>query len=767
MDRMSSDPSLYVIITLMADIILSAILISLWLMQRQERHALFWGAGQLAIMGGTLLAFLAPSSPWRAPLCALALPLALAGYWAGTLYFLGRLSATASRYGAFACALLALLLEGVFNFSPHLVVPLGAMALGLVMIWSGMALARSRLRRYRLLGALMVLRGVFDLAGTITLVPEVYLQWFVLSSVLKAVSLLGLVYTVLSEIKQRYASTIDSLSNGFLIRDQRGFIHVANERCARLLGYASAAELVGKHVCELVPGMTREMADSYFNRFLQPDVQFPLTEEAVFPLHNGTRLPVELIGSPYVERGRIYCLVQLLDISERKKKDAMLYKAARIDPVTGYANRYALGLRLGELVEQAHAAQKECAVLFIGLDKFKRINDSFGHAAGDELLRVAAQRLHGLLRPEDYLHRFGGDEFVILIPNLAPGSGAAMAQDCAAQVMAALAKPFEVSHHVIGISASAGMACYPAHGADSATLQRNAAIAMQEAKKSGRNELRVFDEAMNAAARDALVIDGALRGAIANNEFKLVYQPIADAHSRQLRKVEALLRWQSPLLGFVPPDRFIPVAEDSGMVVELGSWVLETACRQLAAWRYGALGDVIMSINVSAWQLADPGFVAQVQAALARHELAAHQLELELTERVLIDDGANVRAVLERLRALGVSISLDDFGTGYSSLSYLTQFRLNTLKVDRAFVMDIEHSTRSHNLVQAIIAMGHSLHLQLVAEGVETEGQARLLEGMGCQFLQGYHISRPIAPDELLRFAAALAERAPADNFAI
>jgi len=764
---MSPDPSLYVIITLMADILISSILIALWLMQRQERHALFWGAGQLAIMGGTLLAFLAPSSPWRAPLCALALPLALAGYWAGTLYFLGRLTASAGRHGAWAGAALALLLAGLFQRSPHLVVPLGAMALGLVMIWSGFALARSRLRRYHLLGAIMVLRGVFDLAGTVTLVPAVYLPWFVLSSLLKAVSLLGLVYAVLSEIKQRYASTIDSLSNGFLIRDQRGFVHVANERCARLLGYASAAELVGKHVCELVPGMTRAMADHYFNRFLQPDVQFPLTEEAVFPLHNGTRLPVELIGSPYVERGRVYCLVQLLDISERKKKDALLYKAARIDPVTGHANRYALGLRLGELVEQAQAARKECAVLFIGLDKFKRINDSFGHAAGDELLRMTAQRLHGLLRPDDYLHRFGGDEFVILIPNLAPGSGAGMAQDCAEQVRAALAKPFEVSHHVIGISASVGMACYPAHGADSAALQRNAAIAMQEAKKSGRNELRVFDEAMNAAARDALVIDGALRGAIANHEFKLVYQPIADARSRQLRKVEALLRWHSPLLGFVPPDRFIPVAEDSGMVVELGGWVLETACGQLAAWRYGALGDVIMSINVSAWQLADPGFVAQVQAALARHELAAHQLELELTERVLIDDGANVRAVLERLRALGVSISLDDFGTGYSSLSYLTQFQLNTLKVDRAFVMDIEHSARSHNLVQAIIAMGHSLHLQLVAEGVETEGQARLLEGMGCQYLQGYHISRPIPADELLRFAAELAERAPADNFAI
>ena len=263
------------------------------------------------------------------------------------------------------------------------------------------------------------------------------------------------------------------------------------------------------------------------------------------------------------------------------------------------------------------------------------------------------------------------------------------------------------------------------------------------------------------------MIDGALRGAIAAGEFHLVYQPITDAHGRRLCKVEALLRWHSALLGFVSPDRFIPVAEDNGMVVELGTWVLEQACAQAAAWRGSALDQITVSINVSAWQLVDPGFVGLVESVLARHRLPPRQLELELTERVLLDDGGNVSAVLERLRAMGVSISLDDFGTGYSSLSYLTQFHLNTLKIDRAFVMDIEHSERSHNLVHAIIAMGHSLGLQLVAEGVETEGQAAILERLGCQYLQGYHIARPIAPDELLRFAADHSGRAVADNYVI
>jgi EAL domain-containing protein (putative c-di-GMP-specific phosphodiesterase class I) len=267
---------------------------------------------------------------------------------------------------------------------------------------------------------------------------------------------------------------------------------------------------------------------------------------------------------------------------------------------------------------------------------------------------------------------------------------------------------------------------------------------------------------MNAAAKDGLVIDGALRGAIEAGEFYLVYQAITNSHTGKLTKVEALLRWNSSLLGPVSPDRFIPVAEDSGMIIALGTWVLEQACRQMGEWKQSALDDVTISINVSAWQLAAPDFVTLVSQALMRNKLSPHQLELELTERVLIEDAANVQAVLAQLRALGVGISLDDFGTGYSSLSYLTQFHLNTLKIDRAFVMDIEHSERSNSLVHAIIAMGHSLGLQLVAEGVETAGQAAILEKMGCHYLQGYHIARPIAPEELLRFADERKHSAPA-----
>jgi diguanylate cyclase (GGDEF)-like protein/PAS domain S-box-containing protein len=772
---MSIDPGLPINISVMAaafaaDAILSALLIFLWLMQPKEKHALFWGLGQLAIMTGSILWFLGGaylSDVLRLTLCAILLCLGMAGYWAGTQFFVGALR----RYHLRWMATVVIFMSGIFALIWHWnetwVVPGSAAALGMVMWWSGTRLVGVQ-NRYRWLGLTLMLRGGFNMLSAFTLGPDLYPIWFAGTTILKTLSMLGLIYAVQDEIQQRYVTTIDSLSHGFLIRDRRGYVHVANERCAKLLGYNGPGDLIGRHVSELLPGLTRDMADEYFRRFETDGVQYPISETATFNLHNGTRLPVELLGSPYIERGRLYCLVQLLDISERKKKDDLLYQAARIDPITGYFNRHALSSRLTQEVAHAAAAGRECAVLFIDLDKFKRVNDSFGHAAGDELLRDAAHRLHSLLLPADILARFGGDEFIVVIPDLAPGTGARMAGDCAEQIIAAMANGFELSYHAISVSASIGVACYPMHGIDSEALIRNADIAMYEAKKAGRGELRFFNDAMNAAAKDALVIDGALRGAIEAGEFHLVYQAITDAHTGKLTKVEALLRWNSSLLGAVPPDRFIAVAEDSGMIVALGTWVLDQACRQVALWRGGALGEVTISINVSARQLADPAFVALVTQALSRNGLRPRQLELELTERVLIDDGGAVHSVLEQLRMLGVSISLDDFGTGYSSLSYLTQFHLNTLKIDRAFVMDIEHSERSNNLVHAIIAMGHSLGLQLVAEGVETAGQAAILEKMGCHYLQGYHIARPIPPDDMLRFADSLPPQQPVQaDFAI
>jgi diguanylate cyclase (GGDEF)-like protein/PAS domain S-box-containing protein len=761
---MTTLPQQYVSLSMMTsafavDAILVALLVFLWLMHRKEKHALMWGLGQAAVMAGGLVWFigdgiLAPS--WRLLLCALMLVIGMAGYYGGTQYFLGDLRRGHGRLIAIAIVVATAGFYGLWQLQPAWVPPGSAAALGVVMGWMGVRLYRAQ-RRYRLLGCTLVARGVFNLVSAVTLPPEWYLLWFAGTSILKAATMLGLIYAVQDEMQLRYARTIDSLSHGFLIRDRRGVIHVANERGARLLGFQKASDLVGKHLSEILPRLTPALVDDYFRRFEAPGVQYPMTDTAVVTLHTGVRLPLEMAGSPYIERGQLYCLVQLLDITERQKKDDLLSQAARIDPVTGFFNRHALSEALGREVARCQQNGRECAVLFLDLDKFKRVNDSFGHATGDDLLRQTAQRLFGVLGAHDLLARFGGDEFIIVIPDLVPGTGEAAARSCAERIIATIAPRFHLSHHAIGVSASIGVACYPVHGSDADMLIRNADIAMYEAKKAGRGELRFFHDSMNAAAKNALVIDGALRGAIDNHEFRLVYQAIVDAHTGQLTKVEALIRWQNAQLGNVPPDRFIPVAEDNGMVVAVGSWVLDEACRQMAQWKNGPLGAITTSINVSAWQLADPGFVMLVEQALARNGLQPRQLELELTERVLIDDGGNVHSVIDRLRELGVSVSLDDFGTGYSSLSYLTQFHLNTLKIDRAFVMDIEHSERSNSLVHAIIAMGHSLGLKLVAEGVETAGQAAILERMGCHYLQGYHIARPIPPDELLDFAASRA----------
>ena len=764
---MSILPEQYVNLSLMTsafavDAILVALLVFLWLMHRKEKHALLWGIGQAAVMAGGLAWFagaavLSPS--WRLFVCALMLVIGMAGYYSGTQYFLGDLRRRHRRPIMAAMVVATAGFYLLWQLHPHWVPPGSAAALGLVMVWMGVRLVRAQ-RRYRLLGCTLMARGVFNLVSAATLPPEWYLLWFAGTSILKALSMLGLIYAVQDEMQQRYARTIDSLSHGFLIRDRRGIIHVANERGARLLGFQQAADLVGKHLSEILPRLTPAMADDYFRRFEAPGVQYPMTDTAVVTLHSGARLPLEMAGSPYIERGQLYCLVQLLDITERQKKDDLLNQAARIDSVTGCFNRHALSEALAREVAQCREQGRECVVLFLDLDKFKRVNDSFGHATGDDLLRQTAQRLRGLLGPNDLLARFGGDEFIVVLPDLAAGSAEPAARRCAEHILSALSARFQLLHHAIGVSASIGVACYPALGSDSDTLLRNADIAMYEAKKAGRGELRFFHDSMNAAAKSALEIDGALRGAIDNNEFRLVYQAIVDARTGTLTKVEALIRWHNAQLGHVPPDRFIPVAEDSGMVVAVGAWVLEQACSQMAAWRDGPLGTVTVSINVSAWQLADPFFVALVQQTLARHGLHPRQLELELTERVLIDDGGHVHSVIDRLRALGVGVSLDDFGTGYSSLSYLTQFHLNTLKIDRAFVMDIEHSDRSNSLVHAIIAMGYSLGLKLVAEGVETAGQAAILEQMGCHYLQGYHISRPIAPEALLDFAVGRAAEA-------
>ena len=387
-------------------------------------------------------------------------------------------------------------------------------------------------------------------------------------------------------------------------------------------------------------------------------------------------------------------------------------------------------------------------VLF-DLDHFKRINDNFGPQIGDQLLIEVAARLR-LEFAELLLARLGGDEFALALPvrgdeTTATDTGIqqTLLQKITDQLQLTLGQPFQLQGLVLPLSISMGSSVAPTDGSDSDTLLKHADIAMYEAKQQGRQRWVCFRQPMLERSRQLLFIDTELRQAISRQELSLVYQPIYQCGANSFHKMEALLRWHSQSLGVVSPDRFIPVAEESGYIVQLGHWVLQQACQQLALWQQHHAERLIVTVNVSALQLNQPAFAEQVMQLLQQFQLQPAQLELEITERVLLDDSDEVAAMLLRLTRLGVQFSLDDFGTGYSSLSYLSRFPLQTLKIDRSFVHAMHDSDRSRDLVRAIVAMGQSLQLQLVAEGVETTEQAAALSELGCQFLQGYYLARP------------------------
>ena len=748
---MNVSPHTYILFSLGTDLILCAVLVFLWWRHSDEKHAIAWAAGQLAMTAGSLFWYMGPPDWPRHALAAVTLTVSVAGFWVGTEFFLGNLKRRHVRVAALSFVLFGCAVYAAWTTLGLSVETITAFTYGLTFLWVGWRLAGKR-NQYRLLGLILVARGVFNLANGMNLVPPVFEFWFLWSFLVKASSMLCLIHAVQEKIQKRYTHAIDSLSKGFMVYDRDGRIRSANESSARLLGAPGVKQLLGTHVADWMPAISRQKVAEHFQRFAAA-TRYPHVETAVIDGGGGRELPLELIASPHYERGQLHCMMLVMDITERKKNDDLLQRAANYDSVTGLLNRNGLSVRLAAALAQADGGGDGCAVLFIDIDKFKRVNDCFGHAAGDQLLTQMAQLLRGLARHGDLLARFGGDEFIVVLHGLPQADVAGAASARGYQILRALGGGFQLSPQLITVSASIGVACFPRDGDDADTLTRNADIAMHDVKNTGRGELRFFDPAMSAYARDALVIDGALRGAIHAGELSLAYQPISNAASGAMDKVEALLRWHSASLGTIGPDRFIPVAEDSGLIIELGAWVLDEACRQLAGWR-ASLPELVVSINVSARQLLDPAFIGLVERALADNGLAPGRLELELTERVLIGDGAQVRVALGRLRELGVSLSLDDFGTGYSSLSYLTQFQINTLKIDRAFVTDMVDSPRSNALVATIIAMGHSLGLQLVAEGVETAAQARALEAMGCHYLQGYHISRPVGAATLLQFAA-------------
>ena len=453
------------------------------------------------------------------------------------------------------------------------------------------------------------------------------------------------------------------------------------------------------------------------------------------------------------------------DVSKRHDAEQRLNFFINRDPLTGLPNRTLFRELLSHTLERAERDQTPFALLTVNLDNFKTINESLGHNQGDQLLIEAGQRLKALLTDMDAIARIGGDEFNIILKH----NDSLLWIDLAAQrVIDAMASPFELNGNPVYMGASIGIALYPIDGRDADTLLSSAAAALHQAKLRGRGMMQFFSSEMTSRSKQRLTLEAALRRSVERHELRLVYQPQVDLISGQIVGVEALVRWQHPERGLIPPGEFIPLAEESGYVVTLGDWVLRTACRQIKEWAGLGLPLRQVAVNVSAVQLSRGHLVELVKEALQETGIAPGLLELEITESSVMLDREKSFETLGQLKALGVSLSIDDFGTGYSSLAYLQQLEVNKLKIDIAFVRDMTTNSHNASIIKAVIALGHSLGLEIIAEGVETPGQARQLRALRCDVMQGYLISKPIPGDDMTRLMSTFrAIDIPVDNQAL
>lgn len=428
------------------------------------------------------------------------------------------------------------------------------------------------------------------------------------------------------------------------------------------------------------------------------------------------------------------------EISERKIVEAKLDRLAHFDNVTGLRNRHFFHDRLQLVVERARRFQERTFIMFLDLDNFKAVNDTLGHNVGDELLKAVAGRLLEAVRFDDTVARIGGDEFAILLENAQTSE---FADSVARKCVASLAHAFKISGHEIYISASIGVSSCPDDSVDIHTLMKFADTAMYYAKSAGKNTYRIFDASMPGEAAKRYTLSNELRGALERDEFVLYFQPQVDGRTLRTFGVEALIRWAHPEVGIIGPAEFISLAEESGLIVQIGEWVLRAACAQLKQWDDGGICDVRMSVNLSARQLAEEQFVSIVLGIVRSSGIRPEMLELELTESMLMDISAATLAKLDALRAAGMSLAIDDFGTGYSSMSALKRFPINTLKLDRSFVSDLAVNLQDQAITRAIISMAASLGMNVVAEGVETQEQSAILQANSCHQMQGYLFSKP------------------------
>ncbi|WP_246469512.1 bifunctional diguanylate cyclase/phosphodiesterase [Cohnella nanjingensis] len=545
--------------------------------------------------------------------------------------------------------------------------------------------------------------------------------------------------------ERKFRSVIESANDAIILSDYRGVIISWNQSAQHIFGYAEQ-EVLNRRLEVIIPDRYKEAHRLGMARY--KDTGDPYIIGKTVEMHglrkDGTEFPLELSMATWQEEGSSFYSSIIRDITERKKAEEKMNRMVYRDPLTDLPNRHLLNDRLAQALDQASKNKMTIGIMFIDLDRFKYINDTLGHAMGDLLLIEAASRIQSCTSKGDTVSRQGGDEFLVLLPNTTADEVTRKAQ----RLLQLFAQPFVLNDAEMFVTPSIGISLYPSDGRDIETLIKNADTAMYRVKEQGKNNFQFYTPDMNEAVTKKMKLEIGLRKGLERREFKVHYQPQMDVGTGKITGVEALLRWHHPELGNVSPAEFIPLAEETGLIIPIGEWVLYEACRQAKSWQDEGLPPMRVAVNISSRQFQQSNLLEAVSRVLHDTGLEPQYLELELTESI-IQDSKYAIGTMQKLKEMGTSLSIDDFGTGYSSLSYLKLFPIDTLKIDQSFTRNILADAKDAALVQTIINMAHNLELKVIAEGVETQEQLHFLTQRHCNEAQGYYFSRPIAPEDL------------------
>src|SRR5271163_3052737 len=557
-------------------------------------------------------------------------------------------------------------------------------------------------------------------------------------------------------VKERAEVTLNCIGDAVVCTDIRGNITFLNFVAEKMTGW-SWQEAAGRPMAEVFKiqdAISREPTPNPMDVAMGLDRTVHLPSNCILVRRDGFETPIEDSVAPIHNReGKATgAVIVFRDVSAARAMALQMAHSAQHDFLTGLPNRMLLNDRINQAIVLAPRHGKKVAVLFLDLDGFKHINDSLGHAIGDKLLQSIAKRLVECVRSSDTVSRQGGDEFVVLLSEIEQSEDPAKT---ARRMLEAVAEPHPIEHHDLHVTTSIGVSVCPEDGSDAATLIKNADTAMYQAKENGRQSYQFYKPAMSVRAIERQSIEENLRRALERQEFTLQYQPKINIKSGEITGAEALIRWTHPVRGSVSPAQFIPVAEDCGLILPIGNWVLREACKQARAWVDARLPLATMAVNISAMEFRDENFLEGVFSILEETGLDPGALELELTESVLMKHAESTETILKTLRSRGVQLALDDFGTGYSSLSYLRKFPIDALKIDQSFVRQITTAPDETTIVTAVISMGRSLKLRVVAEGVETQEELAFLQAHHCDEAQGYFFSRPVLPQDFAKILKA------------